>query len=292
MVWVIGCEGMLGSEIIKHLSAAGIDYIGTDVEVDISNYQALYDAHEAFTSRDEVEWIINCAACTDVNGSEINQEKAIKVNTLGAINVADLAGYIGAKLIHFSTDYVYADSDDNIPRTEDTLVAPTSVYGMTKAMGDRGVLSTNNSQCYIFRIAGLYGHGGGNFVETMMALSDTYDNIRVVSDQYMSPTNACGLAENIIKLIQDDPELYDVYNYSDDGIITWNTFAKLIFELGGCVLVGVDDTKLSDGDWLAIRPRFSAMDTSKVQSCLGFNVQPWTVMLAKYMEERGSVNEL
>ncbi|MCI7036396.1 MAG: NAD(P)-dependent oxidoreductase, partial [Spirochaetia bacterium] len=179
MIWLIGSKGMLGSEIAKQLTENKISWIGTDMDVDITDPVAL----EKFTMKhgsssgrtglsvskgsvpDKITWVINCAAYTAVDKAEDDTELAKKLNEDGPMNIARITRQLGAKLIHISTDYVF-DGSGSVPYTEETEKCPKSVYGITKANGEDAV-AKEMTQYYIIRTAWLYGFDGKNFVYTM-----------------------------------------------------------------------------------------------------------------------------
>ena len=192
MIWLIGCKGMLGTEISRQLSENKIDFVGTDIDVDITNPQALAD----FAKGKEISYIINCSAYTAVDKAESDQDFAKKLNEDGPRNIACLANQIHAKMIHISTDYVF-DGTGSFPYTEDMPIAPIGVYGKTKADGERAVRENLNEH-YIIRTAWLYGWAGRNFVYTMIKAMNTHDSVKVVNDQKGTPTFAGDLAAVIL----------------------------------------------------------------------------------------------
>ena len=149
MIWLIGNKGMLGTEIARQLTENKIDFVGTDREIDFTNEKSVYD----FSNGRKIDYIINCAAYTAVDKAESEPELALKLNKIGPKNLANLAFRIGATLIHISTDYVF-DGTGNTPRTEDMPIVPTSVYGFTKAGGEKAVVD-NTYKYYILRTASL-----------------------------------------------------------------------------------------------------------------------------------------
>ena len=195
MIWLIGNKGMLGTEISRQLTENKIDFVGTDIDVDITNIDAL----KGFASGKGINWIINCAAYTAVDNAETNVELAKKLNDVAPGNIAKVAKEIGAKFIHISTDYVF-DGTGDTPRTEDMTIAPIGVYGVTKADGEKSVAS-NTSEYYILRTAWLYGWAGKNFVYTMIRAMNTHESVKVVADQKGTPTFAGDLAKVIITII-------------------------------------------------------------------------------------------
>lgn len=180
MIWLIGNKGMLGTEIARQLTEKKIEYVGTDIDVDITSYQALSD----FAKNKSIKWIINCAAYTAVDKAESDIELAKKLNEYAPANIAQVAEENGANFIHISTDYVFngvkPDFSDN-GFTEDMPTAPTSVYGLTKLAGEENIpIKTKNY--YILRTAWLYGWAGKNyakpFVQTLFSKNNELSSHR------------------------------------------------------------------------------------------------------------------
>lgn len=231
MIWLIGCKGMLGTEIARQLSENKIDFVGTDIDVDITNPQAL----AKFVKGKDISYIINCSAYTAVDKAESDADFAKKLNEDGPRNIANLANQIHAKMIHISTDYVF-DGTGTEPYTEDMSVAPIGVYGRTKAAGEAAV-KQNLKEYYIIRTAWLYGWAGKNFVYTMIEAMNTHDSVKVVNDQKGSPTFAGDLANVIIQIINKDDVPYGTYHCTDLGEITWWDFTNEIKKQGVELLI-------------------------------------------------------
>nr|MCR5766495.1 dTDP-4-dehydrorhamnose reductase [Treponema sp.] len=234
MIWLIGCNGMLGTEVASKLSERKIDFVGTGHEVDITEISALSD----FAEGKNIDFIINCTGYTNVDKAESEPDLAKKINEIGTENIARLANQIHATLIHISTDYVF-DGTATVPYTEDTPVSPVGVYALTKASSEIAVWK-NLNEYYIFRTAWFYGFSGKNFVYTMLRMMNSHDSVKVVNDQKGSPTFAVDLAEVIIKIIEqassNRPLPYGIYHCTDSGEATWYDFAceikKQAAELG------------------------------------------------------------
>ena len=169
MIWLIGCKGMLGSEVARQLDEKKAHWVGTDKEIDITDPQALAAFEKSVetssyldtTCTDKhIKWIINCSAYTNVDKAEEDTELADRLNNQGALNIARTARSIGAKLIHISTDYVF-DGSGKAPYTEDMEKNPLGVYGRTKAAGEEAI-QKEMTQYYILRTAWLYGYDGKN----------------------------------------------------------------------------------------------------------------------------------
>jgi len=278
MIWVIGGEGMLGQQIKKSLTKSQLEYVSTDIEIDIVNYESLISYANNY---DSIEWVINCSAYTAVDKAEDEEEKAYQINGLGVKNIAKACKKINAKLIHFSTDYVF-DGDKEEAYSEDDRTNPVSVYGRTKLVGEEAIAQQLESY-FIFRISWLYGVYGNNFVKTMVRLFKEKEILNIVGDQFGSPTYAATLSENVIALINKDSCMYGLYHYSDEGKISWYDFAK---EIIGLVKDKIKISSVSTDQYptKARRPKNSTFSKTKVNS-LGFRVHPWKDNLEKYFKE-------
>lgn len=201
MIWLVGCNGMLGSEIARQLKEKNFDFVGTDREVDFTDENSVFGfAEKASAGGKKIGFIINCAAYTAVDKAESDKELAERLNVLGPKNLALLSKKIGATLIHISTDYVF-DGNAKSPIAEETPISPIGVYGVTKAEGEKAVYE-NTDKFYILRTAWLYGWAGKNFVYTMIRAMNTHDSVKVVNDQFGTPTFAGDLANVIVTIIE------------------------------------------------------------------------------------------
>ena len=284
MIWLIGCKGMLGTEIARQFKENNIEYTGTDIDVDITNPEAL---DKFASSLNNLHYIINCSAYTAVDKAESDIELATKLNVNGPENIAAVAKKYGAKMIHISTDYVF-DGTGNTPRTEDMPIAPIVVYGVTKADGEKAV-ATTTKEYYILRTAWLYGWSGKNFVYTMIRAMNTHDAVKVVNDQKGTPTFAGDLAGVIIKIIQKNNGPYGIYHCTDLGEITWWDFTNEIKRQGiekgwvtnkDCV---VNPCATEEYPTPAKRPAYSVLSKDKIQKTLGIALPDWKDSLNKYL---------
>lgn len=284
MIWLIGNKGMLGTEIARQLCDNQIPFCGTDIDVDITSIHAL----ESFVQNKKIEWIINCAAYTAVDKAESETELAEKLNSLAPKNIALVAKKIDAKLIHISTDYVF-DGKINTPRNENDTVSPIGCYGITKAKGEQNVLSTLN-ECYILRTAWLYGWAGKNFVYTMIKAMNSRDSVKVVSDQFGTPTFASDLANVILKIIEKGNIPFGIYHCTDLGETSWFLFTKEIKKqaVKYGILANTDCKVLSctteEYPTVAKRPQYSVLDKSKIQNSLEITLPQWQESLSKFLD--------
>lgn len=284
-IWLLGERGMLGRQIAGELQKSGFSFSGSDREVDIGDLQAL----KAFSQGKKISWIINCAAYTAVDSAEMDSAAAFRVNAQGAENLAKLAVGLGARLVHFSTDYVF-DGCQRRPYDEHDQPQPLSQYGLSKWQGEKLLLATWQS-VFIFRISWLYGIYGANFVNTMLRLFREKDEVRVVDDQFGSPTYARGLARNIVRLVGSESERYGLYHYCDNGVISWHDFAVRIMERAlACNLLAKKAhlVPIGSADFpiQALRPTYAALDSAKAVSELGFEVRDWQTNLDDFFKEK------
>ena len=292
MIWLIGCKGMLGTEVSNQLDKNNFSWIGTDREVDITNYESLEDfANKNSSSDNKIDWIINCAAYTAVDKAEEDVEMAQKLNAFGPKNIATLCKNIGAKMIHISTDYVF-DGTASEPYTEEFPYKPLGVYGVTKAEGEKEVLSILPENSYILRTAWLYGYYGKNFVFTMINLMNTKDKISVVNDQFGTPTNAQNLANVICTLINNSASENipsGVYHCTDLGQTNWYEFAKEIHHFGikygkitgNCV---VNPCTTEEYPVKAKRPAYSVLSKDKLMKNLNISLPEWKQNLEGFIK--------
>ena len=310
MIWLIGCNGMLGSEIAFQLKQNKIPFIGTDKEVDITDISAMekfiknvetesyFHSEQLTRAQRQIKWIINCSAYTNVEKAEEDVELATALNTTGPQNIARVARNIGAKLIHISTDYVF-NGKGTSPYKEDSAREPLGVYGKTKAEGEIAI-QKEMSQFYIIRTAWLYGFDGKNFVYTMTNLMNSKEEIKVVNDQKGSPTCAVDLAEVVLKFIQKSEKAksffgknsapsYGIYHFTNEGETTWFEFAQEINKLGikhqrinnNCKVQPCTSAEFAAK---VERPTYSVLDKSKITKEFKMKIPAWEVSLEKFIK--------
>ena len=244
-ILVTGANGQLGKCIqdqVKLLKEKNNNYIYTDVvgeAGDGTEYLDLIDEDEVkkFIKERYINVIINCAAYTNVDKAENDYEMAEAVNGFSPKYLAEAASSVGAKLIHISTDYVF-NGQGFIPYTEDRATLPTSVYGITKRMGEE-YIEASGCKYLIFRTAWLYSEYGKNFVKTMLELFKTKDSINVVNDQIGTPTYAGNLAKLIVGIVEETKPLEGketipllengIYHFTDEGVASWYDFTQAIY---------------------------------------------------------------
>lgn len=273
-ILITGSKGMLASAIKEELKNE--ELICTDVEeLDITNSEQVNE----FVKKTKPEYIINCAAYTAVDKAEENKELAYKINAIGPKNLAIAANENDAIIMHVSTDYVFGgDKPVEEDYKEDDEKNPQAVYGTTKLEGEK-LIEENCSRYYIFRTAWLYGEGR-NFVRTMLELSKTKDEIKVVNDQHGSPTYAVDLA-NIIHQVIDKKIKFGAYNSTNIGYTTWYDFTKKIFEIKNikCKVTPVTSEEFKSP---AKRPKNSKMSKDKLLEN-GIKIPTYEDALKRYL---------
>lgn len=282
MIWLVGNAGMLGTELAGRLGEAGLSFVGSDREVDIRSTGALRD----FAAGKGIDWIVNCAAYTAVDKAEDEEDLAETLNVAGPGNLAALAASIGAKMVHVSTDYVF-DGSGSRPYREDDPVAPLGAYGRTKAAGERVVLDACPSS-YIVRTAWLYGRHGPNFVATMLRLMAERPAIRVVADQFGTPTWARDLADAIVAMIARGGGDWGIYHYTNEGRTNWHSFAVAIRDealalglLEHCC--EVEPITTTEYPTKARRPSYSLLSKDKIRTVMGIEPPAWRIALRRYL---------
>ena len=290
-ILITGSNGQLGNEL-QRIIATGTAEIGQVSEIIKTAEVFALDVDKLdITKLDEVkkvlteinpDVVINCAAATNVDGCESNQDLAFKINAIGPRNLAIVCEEIGAKLVQVSTDYVFSGVGEK-PLTEFELTAPYSVYGKTKLLGEEYVRELS-SKYYIVRTAWLYGYIGHNFVYTMMKLGNMKDEISVVNDQLGNPTHANDLAYHILKLIET--EEYGIYHCTGKGECSWYDFAAEIMKLSGraCKVNSCtsEEYKVMNPN-AAKRPEYSSLDNMMLRCTVGDEMRDWKEALVSFM---------
>lgn len=291
-VLIIGANGQLGHELERCLATMNseigpipIEYADAQVflrdvdTLDISDADAVTEAFREI----EPDIAINCAAITNVDGCEQNEDVAYAVNAIGPENLARAAKAHGAKLVHVSTDYVFSGSEPT-PRIETDDPSPVSAYGRTKLAGEIAVRK-NCDEHFIVRTAWLYGYKGKNFVKTMIDLGKKYGEVTVVDDQFGNPTSANDLAYTLLKLALTDG--YGIYHATNEGICSWADFASAIMQG-----IGLDCkvARVTSAQWKemhpesAMRPAFSSLENKHLAETIGNEMRPWQNALTNYLE--------
>jgi len=288
MIWLIGNKGMLGTELSRVFESRGIQYVGTDRDVDITSEGAVSNFIDAYKGLDKIDWIVNCAAYTAVDKAEDDQALCERLNVTGPAIVAKAANAAGARMIHISTDYVF-NGNGTRPYREDDPTDPTGVYGLTKRNGESAALAVTD-RIYIIRTAWLYGQYGKNFVKTMLTLMNDKERIAVVNDQRGAPTWAFDLAEAITAFILAKSDVpYGIYHFSNLGDISWFDFAQEIYRMGrakGLITKECAVLPCTSAEYPSRvrRPPYSVLDKTKIQKELHIKIPSWEESLSKYLD--------
>jgi dTDP-4-dehydrorhamnose reductase len=272
---VTGAGGMLGRDVVRVAEQSGHEVVSlTHEELEITDSQA---AERAVRS-EQPEALVNCAAWTDVDGAEEHLDEAVRVNGHGARNLAAAAAAVGCKIVYPSTDYVF-DGSKPEPYVESDPVKPISAYGKSKLVGE-GETAANNPRHFIVRASWLFGTNGKNFVDTMLGLGRTLDEVVVVKDQVGCPTYTAHLAEGLIRLVEWED--FGVYHMAGGGECSWYEFAIEIFEQAGveCRVLSQTTDML---DRPAPRPPYSALVSEREPTIY---LPDWKEGLAAFLAER------
>ena len=268
-ILITGAHGQLGSALSSLLQSTPYNVVCTDYDsLDITNSEAV----ESFIGEGKFDYIVNCAAYTQVDRAEEDADNADLLNHIAVANIANAALNCGGRVIHISTDYVF-DGNHFVPYVESDEPAPRSVYGSTKLAGERDLFDIAPDSIVV-RTAWLYSATGNNFVKTMLRLGKEKDSIRVVYDQIGSPTYAPDLASAILSIIESETWVPGVYHFTNEGVISWYDFTKAIFRISG-VHCEVSPILSSEYKTLAVRPHYSVLDKSKIKSVFGVNIPYW-----------------
>lgn len=285
-ILVTGCNGQLGRAIRKEYASEDVAFVNTDVmegegvtALDITDVNAVLSLVRA--ERPDV--IINCAAHTNVDKCEEQWDLAYQINAIGPRNLSIAASDVDAKLVHVSTDYVFAGNGTR-PYTEFDDPAPVSAYGKTKLEGERFVQAFARKY-FILRTAWLYGEGK-NFVKTMLALSEKHEEVSVVCDQVGSPTSAVELAKMIHYL--EGTENYGLFHATCEGDTNWADFAEAIFRKAGksTRVNHVTSRQYKEmNPASADRPAYSILENYMIKLTSDFSMANWEDALDVYMKE-------
>ena len=302
-ILVTGANGQLGNELrlVTHGGTSGDQYFFTDVvdaspesiamlrklgghhidadtrKLDITNLSAI----RQFVKDNQISIVINCAAYTNVDAAENNYDLTELLNAKAVENLATAMNEVdGGLLIHISTDYVFGKEPYNTPCKEDQKGTPTGVYGLTKLHGEQAIQKVGCNYV-IIRTAWLYSEFGKNFVKTMLSLTSTKPQLKVVFDQVGTPTYAKDLADLIYKIVEDRNAFSHggIYHFSNEGVCSWFDFTKMIAEYAGNTECDIQPCHSEEFPSPVKRPSYSVLDKSKVKETFGIKVPYWTESL-------------
>ena len=281
-ILVTGANGQLGNEMRIVSKGSQDSYIFTDVVevaglettiLDITNLEAI----RKIVRDSDVNVIVNCAAYTNVDKAETDQELAELLNAKAPENLAIAMKEVDGLLVHISTDYVFGGDPYNTPCKEDQKGTPTGVYGLTKLHGEQAIRSVG-CQHVIIRTAWLYSEFGKNFVKTMLNLTATKPQLKVVFDQVGTPTYALDLAKAIYDVLESRNYIgkTGIYHYSNEGVCSWFDFTKRIAEYAGNTTCDIQPCHSDEFPSPVKRPAYSVLDKTKIKETFGLKIPYWT----------------
>ena len=287
-ILVTGANGQLGNEMRLVAGESDHTFIFSDV-VDVPGVETLklditdIDAVRSAVAAHKVDAIVNCAAYTNVDAAETNGELSETLNAKAPQNLAVAMEERGGLLVHISTDYVFGAEPYNTPCTEEQTGTPTGVYGLTKLHGEE-YIKESGCKHVIIRTAWLYSEFGKNFCKTMMMLTATKPELKVVFDQVGTPTYALDLARAIAVVLDDYAGVMDsaeysksgIYHYSNEGVCSWFDFTKMIAQYNGTTECKVNPCHSNEFPSPVKRPSYSVLDKTKIKEAFGVEVPYWT----------------
>lgn len=282
-ILVTGSNGQLGSEIKELSKNYSYNFFFTDRNnIDITSKDNL----KAFCQTNNINVIINCAAYTAVDKAESDVENADLVNRKAVKKLALVSEELNIKLIHISTDYVF-DGRNFKPYCEEFQTNPQGIYGKTKLDGENEMRDINLKNSIIIRTSWVYSSFGNNFVKTMLRLGREKESLGVIFDQVGTPTYARDLAKVILDIIpQNNNEKVEIYNYSNEGVLSWYDFAKEIMRMAklDCKINPIETFQYPTP---AIRPHFSLLNKSKIKSTFNIEIPYWKDSLDECLKTMG-----
>lgn len=287
-VLVTGLNGQLGSELKELIqnTTSTIEnynfYFLTSQELDITQHAKVKE----FITDTEIKIIINCAAYTAVDKAESDAEMADKINHLAVENLAQISKEKKIKLIHISTDYVF-DGKNYKPYNEDDKTHPNSVYGVSKLAGEKAIIEINPLNSIIIRTSWVYSSYGNNFVKTMLRLGKEKASLGVIFDQVGTPTYAKDLAKTILEILPKiQNSKVNIYNYSNEGVLSWYDFAKEIMRMAKleCVINPIETVEYPTP---ATRPHYSLLNKSKIKKEFDIIIPYWKDSLDECLKKMG-----
>lgn len=287
-ILITGANGQLGNEMRIVSRGSADNYIFTDVaELDITDLEAV----RCMVAEKNVKAIVNCAAYTNVDKAEEDVEFCELLNAKAVENLAVAMKEVDGLLVHVSTDYVFGGDPYNTPCTEDKKGTPTGVYGLSKLHGEQNIQRVG---CHhlILRTAWLYSEFGKNFVKTMLALTASKPQLKVVFDQVGTPTYAYDLAAAIFDILEN--RKYDgndgIYHYSNEGVCSWYDFTKMIAEYAGNRDCDIQPCHSNEFPSKVVRPAYSVLDKTKIKNTFGLSVPYWTDSLKRCLATMESMD--
>lgn len=291
-ILVTGANGQLGNEMqIVSKETKNDRYIFTEVcdgyeHLDITDL----DAIRRMVREQDVRCIINCAAWTNVDGAETPEKRDLveRLNATAPENLALAMREVGGLLVHISTDYVFGGDPYNTPCREDQKGTPTGVYGLTKLHGEEKIIASG-ADYLIFRTAWLYSEFGKNFVKTMLNLTETKPQLKVVFDQCGTPTYAYDLAQAIFAIIERRQYAgkSGIYHFSNEGVTSWYDFTKMIALFSGHTACDIQPCHSNEFPSPVKRPAYSVLDKTKIKETFQITIPYWLDSLRRCIKNMG-----
>lgn len=286
-VLVTGANGQLGNEMRIVSRKGSACYIFADI-VSVPGLDTLHlditdiEAVRRVVSEHDIDVIVNCAAYTNVDKAEDDQDMCRLLNVKAVENLAVAMKEVGGLLVHISTDYVFGGARSNTPCREDQPGCPTGVYGLTKLQGEQAVAATG-CRHIIIRTAWLYSEFGRNFLKTMLELTAAKPQLKVVFDQTGTPTYALDLAEAIFDILENGKADGNegIYHFSNEGVCSWYDFARMIAQYSGNTGCDILPCHSDEFPSKVKRPSYSVLDKTKIKSVFGLDIPYWTDSLKK-----------
>lgn len=283
-VLLIGYKGILGTEIMSQLSSDNLKLVDIDSRVDSETYIDITDLENVKKVINSLkpDIVINCAAYTQVDLAESEAEKCLRINTLGVLNLVKILKGKHIKLVHVSSDYVFGDLENiSNPISELQEPNPCGVYGFSKFLADQYITQEKDLNSLIVRTSWLHGRTGPSFIKSIIKAASNNESIKVVNDQYGSPTWVPWLAKILIDLLEK--EAIGVFNVSSKGSISWYDFAKeIVFKSNiDCDVLTQTTEELAR---TAKRPEYSVLDKSKLEDFLGIECISWQHCVTQHLE--------
>ena len=276
-ILLTGSNGQLGTHFRLLAPQSAHQWFFTDVaELDITSREAV----DAFMAGHDIQLVVNCAAYTNVDRAESEEDIALKINAEAVSYLAQAMQRVDGTLIHVSTDYVFGGTQNNTPCREDQPSNPTGAYGRTKLAGEQAAALCRS---LVFRTAWLYSEYGKNFLLTMLNLTATKPQLNVVFDQAGTPTYAGDLARAIFNTIEDGTyrDHPGIYHYSNEGVCSWFDFTKEIARQSGHTECDIRPCHSDEFPSPVKRPAYSVLDKTKFKQTFHATVPYWTDSLAR-----------
>ena len=289
-ILVTGANGQLGNEIRIVAKQSQNNYYFSDIIavsgvdthiLDITDANAVAN----FVKDNNINVVINCAAYTNVDAAEDNYDLAEKLNAEAPKILANCMKNVGGILVHISTDYVFGKEPYNTPCNENQTGTPTGVYGLTKLHGEENIKSSGCNYL-IIRTSWLYSEFGKNFVKTMLNLTSTKPELKVVFDQVGTPTYAYDLAKVIYEIVEQNKIIGNegIYHFSNEGVCSWYDFTIAIASMSGNKGCKIMPCHSNEFPSKVVRPSYSVLDKTKIKRTFGVEIPYWTASLEKCIQ--------